>query len=224
MDFDKVGAQHCCVLRAYITMREFQKSQRRIGLTGGIGTGKTTISHYLAHHHQLPVLDADIYSREAVQPASPILIQIFERYGVSVRLADGTLNRKRLGEIIFNNLDEKQWLEQQIHPYVRERFQSELDTLIAPTVVLVIPLLFEAEMTDLVTEIWVVSCSPEQQLQRMMTRDRLSLEQAQARINNQRPLEEKIARADVVLDNSSTLEPLLKQVDLLIVGNRVMDT
>lgn len=224
MDFDKVGAQHCCVLRAYITMREFQKSQRRIGLTGGIGTGKTTISNYLAHHHQLPVLDADIYSREAVQPASPILTQIFERYGVSVRLADGTLNRKRLGEIIFNNLDEKQWLEQQIHPYVRDRFQSELDTLIAPTVVLVIPLLFEAEMTDLVTEIWVVSCSPEQQLQRMMTRDRLSLEQAQARINNQRPLEEKIARADVVFDNSSTLEPLLKQVDLLIVGNRVMDT
>ena len=224
MDFDKVGAQHCCVLRAYITMREFQKSQRRIGLTGGIGTGKTTISNYLAQRYQLPVLDADIYAREAVQPGSPILNEIFERYGVAVKLPDATLNRKRLGEIIFNHPDEKQWLEQQIHPYVRDRIQSELDTLIAPTVVLVIPLLFEAEMTDLVTEIWVVSCSPEQQLQRMMTRDRLSLEQAQARINNQLPLEEKIDRADVVLDNSSTLEPLLKQVDLLIVGNRVMDT
>jgi dephospho-CoA kinase len=224
MDFDKVGAQHCCVLRAYITMREFQKSQRRIGLTGGIGTGKTTISNYLAQRYQLPVLDADIYAREAVQPGSPILNEIFERYGVAVKLPDATLNRKRLGEIIFNHPDEKQWLEQQIHPYVRDRIQSELDTLIAPTVVLVIPLLFEAEMTDLVTEIWVVSCSPEQQLQRMMTRDRLSLEQAQARINNQLPLEEKIDRADVVLDNFSTLEPLLKQVDLLIVGNRVMDT
>ncbi|HEY9609890.1 dephospho-CoA kinase, partial [Allocoleopsis sp.] len=96
-----------------------------------------------------------------------------------------------------------------------DRIQSELDTLITPTVVLVIPLLFEAEMTDLVTEIWVVSCSPEQQLQRMMERDQLSLEQAQARINNQLPLEEKIARADVVLNNSSTLEDLLKQVDKL---------
>lgn len=198
--------------------------KRIIGLTGGIGTGKTTISNYLAQHHQLPVLDADIYAREAVQPSSPILSEIFERYGVAVKLPDGTLNRKYLGEIVFNNPDEKRWLEQQIHPYVRDRFQSELDTLIAPTAVLAIPLLFEAEMTDLVTEIWVVSCSPEQQLQRMMTRDRLSLEQAQARINNQRPLEEKIARADVVFDNSSTLEPLLKQVDLLIVGNRVMDT
>lgn len=193
--------------------------KRIIGLTGGIGTGKTTISNYLAQHHQLPVLDADIYARDAVQAGSPILIQIFERYGVSVRLPDGTLNRKRLGEIIFNNLDEKQWLEQQIHPYVRDRFQSELDTLIAPTVVLVIPLLFEAEMTDLVTEIWVVSCSREQQLQRMMARDQLSLEQAQARINNQLPLEEKMARADVVLDNSSTLEDLLQQVDQFMMNN-----
>jgi dephospho-CoA kinase len=197
--------------------------KRIIGLTGGIGTGKTTISNYLTHHHQLPVLDADIYAREAVQPGSPILSEIFERYGVAVKLPDGTLNRKRLGEIIFNHPDEKQWLEQQIHPYVRDRFQSELDTLIAPTVVLAIPLLFEAEMTDLVTEIWVVSCSPEQQLQRMMERDRLSLAQAQTRINNQLPLEEKIARADVVLDNSSTLEDLLKQADQFIRGNGVMD-
>jgi dephospho-CoA kinase len=193
--------------------------KRIIGLTGGIGTGKTTISNYLVQHHQLPVLDADIYAREAVQPGSPILNEIFERYGVAVKLPDATLNRKRLGEIVFNNPDEKQWLEQQIHPYVRDRFQSELDSLIVSTVVLVIPLLFEAEMTDLVTEIWVVSCSPEQQLQRMMERDQLSLEQAQARINNQLPLEEKIARADVVLNNSSTLEALLKQVDQLIMGN-----
>lgn len=189
--------------------------KRIIGLTGGIGTGKTTISNYLAQHHQLPVLDADIYAREAVQPGSPILSEIFERYGVAVKLPDATLNRKGLGDIIFNHPDEKQWLEQQIHPYVRDRIQSELDTIIAPTLVLVIPLLFEAEMTDLVTEIWVVSCSPEQQLQRMMERDQLSLEQAQARINNQLPLEEKMARADVVLNNSSTLEALLQQVDKL---------
>lgn len=189
--------------------------KRIIGLTGGIGTGKTTISNYLAQHHQLPVLDADIYAREAVQPGSPILSEIFERYGVAVKLADGTLNRKHLGEIIFNHPDEKQWLEQQIHPYVRDRIQSELDSFISPTVVLAIPLLFEAEMTDIVTEIWVVSCSPEQQLQRIMERDQLSLDQAKSRINNQLPLEEKIARADVVLDNSSTLEALLQQVDKL---------
>jgi len=200
--------------------------KRIIGLTGGIGTGKTTVANYLANHHQLPILDADIYAREAVQEGSPILNKIFERYGVAVNLPDGTLNRKQLGEIIFNNPVEKQWLEQQIHPYVRDRFQSELNTLVAPTVVLVIPLLFEAQMTDLVTEIWVVSCSAELQLKRIMERDReafpkenrLSPEQAKARINSQFSLPEKVARADVVLNNISTLEALLKQVDLALVS------
>jgi dephospho-CoA kinase len=190
--------------------------KRIIGLTGGIGTGKTTVSNYLANRYHLPVLDADIYAREAVQPGSPVLSKICDRYSLDVLLPDGTLNRKRLGEIVFNNSTERQWLEQQIHPYVRDRFQSQLDTLVAPLVVLVVPLLFEAGMTDLVTEIWVVSCSPEQQLNRMMERDRLSLEQAQARLNSQLPIQEKIARADVVLDNSSTLETLLKQVDLAL--------
>lgn len=188
--------------------------KRIIGLTGGIATGKTTVSNYLAHRYQLPVLDADIYAREAVQVGSPILSKICDRYGSGVQLPDGTLNRKRLGEIVFSNPAQRQWLEQQIHPYVRDRFQSELNTLVAPTIVFVVPLLFEAGMTDLVTEIWVVSCSAEQQLRRMIERDRLSREQAQARINSQLPLEEKVARADVVLDNSSTPEALLKQVDL----------
>jgi dephospho-CoA kinase len=188
--------------------------KRIIGLTGGIATGKTTVSNYLAHRYQLPVLDADIYAREAVQVGSPILSKICDRYGSGVQLPDGTLNRKRLGEIVFSNPAQRQWLEQQIHPYVRDRFQSELNTLVAPTVVLVVPLLFEAEMTDLATEIWVVTCSPEQQLRRMIERDRLSREQAQSRINSQLPLAEKVARADVVLDNSSTPEALLKQVDL----------
>jgi dephospho-CoA kinase len=190
--------------------------KRIIGLTGGIGTGKTTVSNYLRQRYQLPVLDADIYARDAVQLGSAILSKIFERYGVSVQLPDGTLNRKGLGEIIFSNPDERKWVEQQIHPYVRDRFQSELDTLVAPIIVLVVPLLFEAGMTDLVTEIWVVSCSPQQQLKRLMERDCLSLEQAQARLNNQLPLHEKVARANVVLDNSSTLEVLLKQVDLAL--------
>ncbi|MEW6494200.1 MAG: dephospho-CoA kinase [Cyanobacteriota bacterium] len=190
--------------------------KRIIGLTGGIGTGKTTAANYLEHHHQLPVLDADIYAREAVQLDSPILSEIFERFGVAVKLPDGTLNRQYLGEIIFRYPDEKQWLEQQIHPYVRDRILAELQRLDVPTVVLVIPLLFEAGMTDLVTETWVVSCLPEQQLQRIVERDHLSQEQAQARINNQLPLSEKVARADVVLDNSSKPEALLEQVDLAL--------
>lgn len=193
--------------------------KRIIGLTGGIATGKTTVSNYLADTYRLPILDADIYAREAVQPDSPILKQIYQRYGLQVQHSDGSLNRKRLGEIIFSNPGERQWLEEQVHPYVRDRFQSELDTLLAPTVILVIPLLFEAKMTDLVTEIWVVSCSPEQQLRRIQKRDRISKEQAQARINSQLPLQQKIALADLVLDNSSTQEALIEQVSTALAGN-----
>lgn len=193
--------------------------RRIIGLTGGIGTGKSTVSHYLATTYQLPVLDADIYAREAVEKNSPILNAIAQRYNSNILLPDGTLNRKKLGEIIFNNIDERRWLEQQIHPLVRDRFIQEIDKLPQPTVVLVIPLLFEAQMVNLVTEIWVVYCSNQQQLERLMQRDRLTLEQAQARIDSQMPIEEKCDRADVVLDNSSTLEALIKQVDTAITNS-----
>ena len=190
--------------------------RRIIGLTGGIGTGKSTVSQYLATAYHLPVLDADIYAREAVQKNSPILNAIAHRYNSNILLPDGTLNRKKLGEIIFNNLDERHWLEQQIHPYVRDRFVEKIDKLPQQTAVLVVPLLFEAEMTDIVTEIWVVYCSKQQQLERLMQRDRLTLEQALARIDSQMPIAEKCDRADVILDNSSTTEALLKQVDFAL--------
>ncbi|HEY9873501.1 MAG TPA: dephospho-CoA kinase [Candidatus Obscuribacterales bacterium] len=192
--------------------------KRIIGLTGGIGTGKSTVSNHLASVHKLPILDADIYARVAVEPGSAVLSKIVERYGTDILLSDRTLNRRRLGEIVFSNLDERRWLEEQIHPLVRDRLTAELNLLSEQysTIVLVVPLLFEAGMTDLVTEIWVVYCSKEQQMQRLMERDRLSLEQAQARINSQMLIEEKCDRASVVLDNSSTLEALIKQVDLAL--------
>ncbi|MGF1477954.1 MAG: dephospho-CoA kinase [Cyanophyceae cyanobacterium] len=187
--------------------------QRLIGLTGSIGTGKTTVSRYLADVYQLPILDADLYAREAVQPGSPILATIFCRYGSSVQMPDRTLNRQRLGEIIFNDAEEKRWLEQQIHPFVRDRFLSELQQLAEPTIVLAIPLLFEAQMTDLVTEIWVVYCSFEEQVKRLKQRDCLNRQQAIARIHSQLPIDTKMAAADVVLDNSSSLESLYRQID-----------
>mgnify|MGYP000542409127 CR=1 FL=1 len=101
---------------------------------------------------------------------------------------------------------------------MRDRFIWEINKLPQTTVVLVIPLLFEAQMTDLVTEIWVVYCSV-QQLERLMQRDNLTLEQARARIDSQMSIDEKCDRADVVLDNSSTLEALLKQVDAAITNS-----
>ncbi len=193
---------------------------RIIGLTGGIATGKTTVSHYLATAYQLPVLDADVYAREAVQPGSSVLKAIVERYSSDILLPDGTLNRQKLGQIVFSSTDERRWLEQQIHPYVRDRLISAINELPLQTVVLVIPLLFEAGMTDLVTQIWVVRCSQQQQQERLMQRDHLSREAAQARINSQMPIEDKAARADVVLNNSSTSEALLKQVDAAIKSNK----
>jgi dephospho-CoA kinase len=189
---------------------------RVIGLTGGIATGKSTVSNYLANQHHLPIFDADIYAREAVEPGSAVLERIVDRYGTEILLADGTLNRRRLGEAIFNNFYERQWLEQQIHPYVRDRLKAALNYPTAPVLVLAIPLLFEAQMTDLVTEIWVVCCSPERQLERLMKRDRLTLEEARLRIDSQMPIADKCDRADVVLDNSSTLEALCKQIDLVL--------
>ncbi|MGC9524150.1 MAG: dephospho-CoA kinase [Limnospira sp.] len=197
---------------------------RLIGLTGGIGTGKTTVSNYLARTHNLPVWDADIYARQAVEPNSPVLRTLVDRYGSDLLLPDGSLDRYKLGQIIFNNLSERRWVEAQIHPFVRDRFRENCALLRQnpsagePTAVLAIPLLFEAEMTDLVTEIWVVRCPPEQQKRRLIERHGSSLtpEQIQARIESQMPLEKKCRRADVVLDNSSTLEALYEQCDRAI--------
>ncbi|MBU6229137.1 MAG: dephospho-CoA kinase [Cyanobacteria bacterium REEB459] len=188
--------------------------QRIIGLTGGIATGKSTVADYLQQHHGLPVLDADRYARQAVEPGSPVLSAILDRYGKSMELADGQLNRPKLGEIIFKDTSERRWLEHQIHPQVRRYLTAAMAALDqAGTVVQVIPLLFEAGFTDQVTEIWVVTCTPQQQRQRLIARNQLTRAQAQARIDSQMPLAAKVARADVVLDNSRPPSALWVQID-----------
>lgn len=193
--------------------------QRIIGLTGGIGMGKTTVSNYLATKYLLPILDTDIFAKEAVAIGSPILESIVDRYGSGILLPNGELDRKRLGDIIFASPAERLWLEQQIHPYVRDRLEAALQTLPlcdphqSPIIVMVVPLLFEARMTDLVTETWVVNCSQAKQLERLVERDQLSLEQVQARISSQMAIQKKAALANVVLDNSTDLTNLFTQID-----------
>lgn len=193
-----------------------QTNKRLIGLTGGIATGKTTVSDYLAEKYHLPVLDADLYAREAVAVGSPILQNILARYGDRVKAADNSLDRKALGDIVFNNPVEKRWLESQIHPFVRDRFSQELEQIASDTVVMSIPLLFEANLTDTVTEIWVVSCDRSLQIQRLQQRNNLTRAQAEARIDSQLPLAEKIALADTALQNNNNLQGLYEQVDRAI--------
>ncbi|WP_088243923.1 dephospho-CoA kinase, partial [Calothrix rhizosoleniae] len=187
-------------------------NKRIIGLTGGIATGKTTVANYLAKTYNLPILDADIYARDAVTVGSPILQAIAQKYGSQILLADKSLNRQKLGEIIFNHPEERLYIEDLIHPYVRDRLINEIHESSVKTLVLVVPLLFEAGITDLVTEIWVVYCDRQQQLARLMQRNNLTIEQAEVRINSQMPLGEKIARADVVLDNNLGIENLYTQI------------
>jgi dephospho-CoA kinase len=183
-----------------------------IGLTGGIATGKSTVSDYLAQQYHWPVFDADIYARAAVLPGTAGLAAIVDRYGSEVLLADDTLNRTKLGEIVFTYAHERQWLESIIHPYVRQCFAQDLSEIIDNTAVAVIPLLFEANLQQMASEVWVVTCSPQQQLDRLRTRNRLTLEQAQARIKSQMPLAAKVRLADVVLDNSGTTADLIEQI------------
>lgn len=188
-------------------------TQRIIGLTGGIATGKSSVAAYLETRYKLPILDADIYARDAVKPGSVALVNIAQRYGAEILLADGNLDRKQLGNIVFHDESERTWLEGQIHPYVRDRILSAQRQLTDLIVVAVVPLLFEAKMTDLASEIWVVVCDAEQQCQRLMERDSISRSQAEARIASQMPLIDKVHRAIVVIDNNSDLAHLYTQVD-----------
>ena len=191
-------------------------AKRLIGLTGGIATGKTTVSNYLSQRYNLPVLDADIYAREAVDRDLSILQTIFQRYGDKIKLPTGDLDRSALGDIIFHDAKEKQWLESQIHPFVRDRFTQEQQNISENTIVLSIPLLFEANLTGLVTEIWVVVCDRSLQISRLQQRNSLTAQQAIVRIDSQIPLAQKAALADVVLTNNTELTELYAQIDRVV--------
>ena len=186
--------------------------QRRIGLTGGIASGKSSVGRLL-EARGWPVLDADRFARDALAPNTPASEAVVERFGSAVGTA-AHLNRKALGQIVFSDPDERRWLEALIHPVVRDRFQQELERRShEPVVVLMIPLLFEAGLESLCSEIWLVNCSPEQQLARMMQRDGLTEEEAQARLLAQWPLARKRNLADQVIENSGALDQLVAAVN-----------
>lgn len=185
--------------------------QRIIGITGGIATGKTTTANYLGHRYHLPILDADVLARQALTHER--LVALRQRFGESIFQQDGSLDRRKLGQIIFAHPPERQWLEALIHPFVRDGLMQGAQAVYPRSVVMVVPLLFEANFTDLVTEIWVVTCPPEVQLQRLIQRNQLSPAEAQARIAAQLPISQKISQADVVIDSNCPLAELYTQLD-----------
>ena len=182
--------------------------------------GKTTVSNYLETHHHLTVLDADIYARDAVVPGTWAIAAIIDRYGPTILLPDDTLDRSALGTRIFTDPAERRWVEAQIHPFVRMKLIQNRDRALQESpdrpVVLVVPLLFEAGMTDLVTETWVIYCSHDRQLQRLMTRSNLSEAQAQDRISSQLDIQIKCSKATWILDNSTQVADLYAQIDRAI--------
>jgi len=195
--------------------------QRRIGLTGGIASGKSTAGRWLAQRG-LPLLDADQFAREALAPGSPGAAAVLQRYGAAVRApGDGAIgvDRSALGRIVFQDSSERLWLEQLVHPLVRQRFDTALAQLAAaPALVLMIPLLFEAGLEGLCSEIWLVDCTPELQLQRLMGRDGLSAADARARLAAQWPLERKRPLADWVIDNRGGPGGLEPQLEAALAG------
>ncbi|MCT0208757.1 dephospho-CoA kinase [Synechococcus sp. CS-1332] len=197
--------------------------QRRIGLTGGIATGKSTVAALLEHRFGLPVLDADRFAREALAPGSPGAMAVLARYGGQVRArgeaapasADAcpSLDRAALGRIVFADAAERAWLEELVHPLVRACFGAELERLQeVPAVVLMVPLLFEAGLENLCSEVWLVDCDEVEQLRRLMARDGLDAGEATDRIHSQWPLARKRALANAVIDNNQASSNLPSQL------------
>jgi dephospho-CoA kinase len=194
----------------------------RVALTGGIATGK---SHVRARLETLgiPTVDSDMLARDAVAPGSAGLAAVVRRFGTDVCDADGTLNRKKVGAIVFHDPQARRALEQIVHPYVREmteRWFASLDPERVPFAVADIPLLFEGQRERDFDAVIVTACESETQLSRLMARDGLGEAEARQRIAAQWPLEQKIANADYVIRTDGTFDETNRQVDAVVVQLR----
>ena len=185
-----------------------------IGLTGSIASGKSTVSKML-RKKGFPIVDADEIARLVVEPGSPVLLEISRAFGQGILRADGSLNREKLGERIFGNVEERQKLNSIIHPAIRKEMMRQKEQWISTgsnTVIMDIPLLFESKLQSFVDKIIVVSVTPEIQKERLIARNALSEEEADARIRSQLPIEEKELRADAVLRNNGSVEETESQL------------
>ncbi|EAR07405.1 dephospho-CoA kinase [Reinekea blandensis] len=181
-----------------------------VGLTGGIGCGKSTASA-LFQELGIVVVDADQVNRDIVQPGTPALTAIHEHFGDDV-LQSGELDRRALRNIIFNNPVEQKWLEALLHPLIREEMFSRLNTATSVYALLEAPLLFENDLDKKCHRSILVDLPEDMQLSRASSRDGATSDDIQRIINTQMPRQEKIQRADYILDNSLSVDDLKNQV------------
>ncbi len=187
---------------------------KTIGLTGSVATGKSTVSN-LIQQAGIPLVDADVAARKVVEKGTDGLVEIVAYFGKDILLEDGTLNRAKLGEIIFQDKEKREKLNEITHPRVKDYMLNERERFFEAgekVVFFDIPLLFESHLESLVDQIIVVWTTPETELKRLMERNNLTKEEALARINSQMGIDEKAKKADFVIDNNESLEKTQEQV------------
>lgn len=189
-----------------------------IGLTGGLGSGKSTVAQLL-RDRGVNVIDADEMARLAVGPGSKGLDQIVQKFGTDVQSPDGSLNRAALAEIVFGDSVKLAELEAIIHPVVREltaAARAKAEAAGAKIAFYDVPLLYEKNMSDQFDAVVVVNSGLEVQIERAMSRDGFTRDQVLARVNSQLPLAEKVRRADFVIQNTGAMSDLIPQVETLL--------
>lgn len=190
-----------------------------IGLTGGIATGKSTVSALLKQLGAA-IVDADLVARQIVEPGGPAWQEIIAAFGVGFLNLDKTLNREKLGKLVFNDAQALEKLNQITHPKIVEEIRQQIEGYklieVGPALLVIdAALLIEVKLHLLVEEVWLVTCSPQEQIARLMVRDKLSYQDALARIKSQMPIEEKKSYAQYIINNNGTLEETKKQVEEL---------
>lgn len=185
-----------------------------VGLTGGIASGKSTVSNMLKEMG-ITVIDADVEARLAVEPGEPAYEKIVACFGKEILLEDGSINRANLGAIVFSDEEKRLQLNRIVHPEVRKRMIDKRDRAIRggeQLIVMDIPLLLESKLTYMVDKVLLVYVDEDTQLRRLMKRNNFSKEEALSRIRAQMPLKEKIRYSDAVIDNNGTVEKTREQL------------
>lgn len=185
-----------------------------VALTGGIGSGKSTVANAFARHG-VAVVDADVIARQVVEPGTPALAKIAERFGNEILLASGALNRAVLRQRIFSQPDGKIWLNQLLHPRIRQETQRQLAQATSPYALWVVPLLVENGLQDRADRVLVIDVNTETQRARTVARDGISRQQVQDILSAQATREQRLAIADDIIDNSGIALEIELSVDAL---------